>query len=300
MSTTTGATGTTFVDKAKAEFNSKRKPYWIGGFVGLILLIIIIAVAASASKKSGSTTTSSSSSASSSSGGGTSNTPASAIVSQSFDATTSLAALSPTWTTVFPSCNSGVGTNALDNTVSFSGTSSLKTTGGSTFCDHIFLSTSLASVTGDLFVRFRIRLSAAIGSGHVTFLAMTDSLTGKNVRMGGQSGVFMFNREVDDQTLPILSPTGIGLSVSPQANTWYCFEFAFQYVNGKTNLTTWINGNRIDGLSTGNTAIDANWTPVTKYSLNQDLKLGFEDYGSGTAVVTWFDDVVVSSSRIGC
>jgi hypothetical protein len=291
----TGVTNNdSWVDKVKAEVNGKRKKFYIAGFAGLILFIIIISVAAGSAKKNSSATTASAN------GNQQSSTPANAIVSQSFDSVTSLAALSPTWTTTYAPCQPGAGKNSLDNTVSFSGTNSLLTNGGANFCDHVFLSSSLAAVTGDLFVRFRIRLSTALPSGHMTFLAMTDSLTGKNVRMGGQSGVFMFNRETDDATLPTLSPTGISLSVTPQANTWYCVEFAFQAVNGKTNLTTWINGNRIEGLSTGNTAIDSGWTTVTSYKLNQDIKFGFEDYGGATVFNTWFDDIVVHSQRIGC
>jgi LysM repeat protein len=234
-------------------------------------------------------------SSSGSSGGSSSG---SIVLSQSFDSASSISALSPTWKISYPDC-SGSSTASIDNSMSTSSPNSLKIVGINGYCNHIFLGTDLSSlISGDLYVRFRIRFSQALGSGHVSFLTVRDSISGKNLRMGGQAGIMMWNRESDDATLPSLSPQGIALSFPPAINTWYCIEFSLVNTGGKTILTTWANGQKVVGMSVGNTEADNQWTRVSNYKPT-DLKLGFEGY-SGLDTNIWFDDLLVSSKPIGC
>eukprot|EP00475_Leptophrys_vorax_P027353 TRINITY_DN3901_c0_g1_i1.p1 TRINITY_DN3901_c0_g1~~TRINITY_DN3901_c0_g1_i1.p1 ORF type:complete len:399 (-),score=98.92 TRINITY_DN3901_c0_g1_i1:36-1232(-) len=220
------------------------------------------------------------------------------VLAQNFDSVSSVSSLSPTWNLVYPDC-SGQSTASIDKSVSVSSPNSLLVAGINGYCNHIFLASDLSSlISGDLYVRFNIRFSQPLGSGHVSFVTVKDSVSGKNLRMGGQAGIMMWNRESDDATLPNLSPQGIALSFSPAVNTWYCMEFALANSGGKTILTTWANGVRVDGMSVGNTVADSQWTKINSYK-PLDLKVGFEGY-SGSSTNIWYDDIQVSASRIGC
>jgi hypothetical protein len=92
---------------------------------------------------------------------------------------------------------------------------------------------------------------------------MPDSAQGtnKHLRIGGQSKIMMYNRESDDATLPDLSPQGIATSKALPTGAWTCFEY---------HLGT-------DG----------------------GVYFGWESYG-GDVNTFWYDDIVVSSTRVGC
>lgn len=201
-----------------------------------------------------------------------------------------------------PDC-SGSGQLSVDNQQAHSGQQSLRVEGGANYCDHIFLHFGKISELGAKFyIRFYVRLQNAFGNGHVTFLSMTDnSDSGKHFRMGGQSGVFMFNRELSDATLPVLSPTGISMSVSPASNQWYCVEF--QIDEQAKALDTWINSILAAGLLIDQTPtpdIDQQWLSGSPWQPSLiDFNLGWESYGS-MANTVWFDDIAISTQRIGC
>jgi endoglucanase len=77
-------------------------------------------------------------------------------------------------------------------------------------------------------------------------------------------------------------------------------EFAVD--GSKGTADTWLNGQQIAGLhadGTKTTNVDGQWYSKTWRPKVSDLRLGWESYAGG-ADTLWFDDVVVSSSRIGC
>ncbi|MEZ4382605.1 MAG: hypothetical protein R3A79_14805 [Nannocystaceae bacterium] len=210
------------------------------------------------------------------------------------------------WEVVSPNC-SGLGALEVDGDVAYAGARSLRVDGAGGYCDHIFIANSAAveaitaeggAVYGRLFVRF----SDPLGQGHVTFLTLRDEADGgRDLRMGGQSEILMWNRESDDATLPSLSPAGIALSRAPAAGTWTCVEFMIDEDAGE--IATWVDGEEVAGLR-----VDAEPTPDVDQQWHQkamwrpslsDLKFGWESY-AGQSMTLWFDEVALAGARIGC
>jgi hypothetical protein len=151
-------------------------------------------------------------------------------------------------------------------------------------------------------VRFFVRLGGALGSGHVTFMSMLDQNdSGNYLRMGGQDGILMYNRQSDDATLPTLSPTGIGDSLVPAAPTWVCIESHVEEALG--TIDTWVDGKEIPGLVENGTAVpDVGTQWLAKGAWKPSLanvRFGWESY-AGETMTLWFDDVAVAAQRIGC
>lgn len=179
------------------------------------------------------------------------------------------------------------------------GGSSLRVDGQGGYCNHVFWSAGddvLSTFGTEVHVRFFVRFETALGEDHVTFLATHDDVSGRDLRMGGQKGVFMWNRETDDATLPELSPAGTAASAKPVPSTWHCLEVNLNRTNGA--ITTSIDGASVAGLTTGG-GFDGQWSKSANMLGPTDLRLGWESYG-GSANTVWFDDVVVSASPIGC
>lgn len=208
------------------------------------------------------------------------------------------------WTVASPNC-SGLGKLAVSDDQAHGGARSLRVDGGGGYCDHVFIAhtAALAAIGPQVYGRFHLRLDAALGDGHVTFLTLRDGndAGGKDLRMGGQSKIAMWNRESDDATLPSLSPAGIALSIAPTPQQWTCVEFMVD--QDAAALTTWIDGVEIAGLRVdGEPTPDvdqqwhnkADWKPALT-----DLKLGWESY-AGQTMVLHFDDIALAGSRIGC
>jgi hypothetical protein len=203
------------------------------------------------------------------------------------------------WTVARPSCN-GTGTLAVDDSQAHSGTRSLVIRGGATYCDHVFLASAApAALTGALYARFFVRFDDAFSDSHTTFLAFADATDGKDLRMGGQKGIFMWNRELGDATLPVLSPTGIALSVAPTADAWHCVQIAIDPAAG--SLRTSIDGVAHAGLVIDTTPdVDQQWLNGAAWHPSlQDIRFGWEAYG-GPAMTLWFDDIAFGAQPIGC
>jgi hypothetical protein len=207
------------------------------------------------------------------------------------------------WTVGAPDVT-GTGALAIDDGQHHSGARSVKVTGQGGYSNHIFFTNK--SVIGTLgpvvWGRFYVRVSDALGDGHVTFVAMTDGADGgKHLRMGGQSKILMWNRESDDATLPALSPAGIAKSEPLPTGQWLCVEFM---IDGPAGLMqTWVDGAEVPGLhldATPTPDLDeqwlrkANWRPALT-----DFALGWESY-AGQAMTLWFDDVALDAARVGC
>ncbi|KAK5116240.1 hypothetical protein LTR62_008567 [Meristemomyces frigidus] len=204
-----------------------------------------------------------------------------------------------TWPIYAPDCNQG-GTIVLDSTIAHTGKNSLKVTGGSSgYCGHIFFGTTAVPAGGNVFVRAWMRHTLPVGSNHVTFLTMPDSgLAGKHLRLSGQEGIFEYNRESDDATLPDLSPPGVNSSVGFPTSTWECLEYNLK---SDGTIETWFNGNVVTGLTVGAGFTNANsngWGTAYKPAIT-GVYFGWESY-AGSVDTVWYDDIVIASSRVGC
>jgi len=146
-------------------------------------------------------------------------------------------------------------------------------------------------------VRFFVRFGSALGQDHVTFLASHDDGSGKNLRMGGQKEVLMWNRESDDATLPDLSPDGTAASRRPAAGTWLCVGITLDRKAG--SIVTTLDGVSNDALSTGDARFEQQWNTKKGPLTVTDLRLGWESYGNASATL-WFDDLAISRTPLGC
>lgn len=122
---------------------------------------------------------------------------------------------------------------------------------------------------------------------------------GKHLRIGGQSSILMFNRESDDATLPDLSPQGIEASAPLPAGTWECFEY---HLGPDGTVETWLNDEVVEGLTS--TPGDGNenagqWQRSDVVPEISGVYFGWESYGGDTNTF-WYDDIVVSGTRVGC
>ena len=202
------------------------------------------------------------------------------------------------WSTEVRDC-SGTGTATVDTGTAHTGSRSIRVDGRSGYCNHAFVGTALDG-GGPLYVRFWVRHSTALPTGHVAFVAMEDAADGgKDLRMGGQNQALQWNRESDDATLPAQSPAGVSLSAPLPTDVWSCVEYG---IDGG-NLTTWLDGTVVEGLVADDTPtqdVDQQWRARTDWRPDlRDLRFGWESYAEGDDTL-WFDDVAVDSTRIGC
>jgi hypothetical protein len=207
------------------------------------------------------------------------------------------------WSVSTQDC-SGTGTASVDSTVAHTGSKSIRINGGAGYCNHVFIADTadMPAAGPNVFVRFWVMHSTPLPTGHVTFLAMTDAADGNtSLRLGGQNGALMWNRQSDDATLPDQSPAGVAQSTTLPVNTWECIEFEVDSTSG--HISTWVNGTSVpglteDGVPTPN--IDDQWLAQPNWRPHlTDLRLGWESYASETDTF-WFDDVALSSGPIGC
>lgn len=233
---------------------------------------------------------------------GTPRAPAATCPADAFCDSFESDALDPTrWSVISPSC-SGDGRAAIDGAIAHGGTRSLRVTASGGYCNHVFASAvATLPTTGALYGRFYVRFERALTASHVTFAALRDASEGKDLRMGGQSEILMWNRESDDATLPELSPAGVAMSVKPAIERWYCIEFMID--GARHELATWVDGTAVSGLQVegeptqdvdGQWQRKAGWMPAPS-----DAKFGWESYGAD-ANTLWFDDIALGASRFGC
>jgi len=162
----------------------------------------------------------------------------------------------------------------------------------------------MAAAAPTWYVRFWMKHTAPLPINHTTFLAMKDPAhNNTDLRLGAQNGALVWNRQSDDATLPDQSPAGVAQSITVPTGAWECVEFSVSGANGQ--IHTWYNGTQVPGLTEDGVPtsdIDDQWLGGSGSSWRPqltDLKLGWENYSNGDDTL-WFDDVVLSSSRIGC
>ncbi|HZP52780.1 cellulose-binding domain-containing protein [Actinocrinis sp.] len=255
------------------------------------------------SSPSASRSASPSASPSGSSGGGS--CPSAAVFCEGWESQTVGAAPSGRWSISTPNC-SGSSTATITGAQAHGGVKSLEIDGVGTYCNHVFAddTTDMPLASPTWYVRFWFKHTAPLPTNHTTFLAMNDSADNNtDLRLGAQNGALMWNRQSDDATLPAQSPAGVAQSVVVPTGAWECLEFSVSKTTGQ--IYTWYNGTLVPGLTEDGVPtqdIDAQWLGGSGASWRPnltDLKLGWENYSNGNDTL-WFDDVVLSTSRIGC
>jgi len=77
---------------------------------------------------------------------------------------------------------------------------------------------------------------------------------------------------------------------------------ALNITNVSGSVETWLNNATVPGLTVGKGATNPNAGQWTRSSVKPKITgayFGWESYGGDTNTM-WYDDIVVSGSRIGC
>lgn len=198
---------------------------------------------------------------------------------------------------------SGTGMAMVDASTGHTGTHSLRIQGGGGYCNHVFVRPKLLAnaLPSPLYARVFVKIMTAFTENHVTFAAIHDMREDKDLRLGGQKQVLIWNRESDDATLPELSPTGVMLSAALPPGDWHCLEWS---INPMTRaIETWLDDKPIAGLTVDaqpTPDVDTQWLRKTDWQPQPiDLRLGWESYGND-ANTLWFDDLAIGSTRLRC
>jgi len=143
-----------------------------------------------------------------------------------------------------------------------------------------------------LYVRTFIRLDAPMTAGHNTYFkaGAAGAISSNNeTRVGVMVEMLMINQPDGDRGF--LSNNNYWSDQKPgvvfPAKTWVCVEAFFDPPNSTVDV--WVNGTAVPDLKRSDWKQD----PVGT------LQFGFEKYAGPDAVI-WYDDIVISSERIGC
>lgn len=140
----------------------------------------------------------------------------------------------------------------------------------------------------------------ALPDDHITLIAMPDSVSGKHYRVGDMNKVLAFNREIDDNNLPDMSPQGILSSKSLKAGEWNCLEYHFA---ADGSVETWLEDVPIAGMTwkkgDDKNPTAAGWSRGKTVPKIQGVYFGWEGYASAVNTV-WYDDIVIGSRKAGC
>jgi len=197
-------------------------------------------------------------------------------------------------------------TITVDTAQHHSGSQSVKVvSGGSDAWGPLFSNTNaFASLTSAVYGRFWVYLNAALPSTHHAFMTLgltadeadpTKQMKGVEATCQSPSGAGLLTWNYNDSLLPDVYNFK-SMTIPPQ--TWTCFEFHTDAASG--DIEVWLNGIRLDTMSLPNDA-GAKWTgtapptPLKVYGMG----LGWMAF-NGQAMTLWFDDVALSTSRVGC
>jgi hypothetical protein len=230
------------------------------------------------------------------------------------------------WTLVGTTGCSGVGNDAaavvypitVDSTQHHSGANSVKVTGGDG-CGPVMLNTSAFAQLGggNVYGRFYIFIASTTGTFDHTVigtLGLSASTFNPNTQgtylelasegAGNPTNVFMW-QTMDSDILPDKETSGGAASTYPAASTWTCVEF---HTATTGTLETWVNGAAIAGLTfipgttTVVSGVNDQWTPISPFTPTS-FGLGWVAFSGPSTpdpYILWFDDVALSTTRIGC
>ena len=187
--------------------------------------------------------------------------------------------------------------HVIDDTVAHGGARSLR--GGAEQYPACMAHSSIAG-ENEIYARSWIRLGAASSeSGHeIGVLELGPTLADNpEVRVGVR------NNDSVCAAAPGVEVTADGVSggektscsgLALEAERWYCLEVHFARAPGSITYGVQIDGNTVVPETTYTGAVAA-WTDGPLF-----LKLGRSSYGGNNVFPVWHDDVVVSSTPVGC
>ncbi len=178
-------------------------------------------------------------------------------------------------------------------------TSALSKWSSSDVYGRFYLRLSEASTMFDHTVLMTLGLTAAGDAGLATSSQST-YLQLASEGAGNATNVFMWQTD-DGNPLPDKNAMGGAQSTYPKANTWTCVEF---HTSKSGTVEAWVDGAAVPGLTfiPGTTAVTPSvnnqWKPPSPLAPTS-IGFGWIVF-SGIPMTLWFDDIALSTSRIGC
>jgi len=195
---------------------------------------------------------------------------------------------------------SGNASALVDDTRAVSGTHSIHFVGGQ---NPAQITLALPQGTNKLYVRAQVFMTRQLGqnpgANHETLIGIrkTPGQADNEIRFGEIKGVIGTNEVPSDNISPKQDQWGKGPAVA--ANQWHCMEVQFLGDQPQNQLLAYADGELVhsvtapDQWNNGNLA--GNWM-AGKFV---EVMLGWHSF-SGIQTDVWMDDIVLSTSPIGC
>jgi len=155
------------------------------------------------------------------------------------------------------------------------------------------------SVPSHFYMRLNMKFDMPQPSGHVTYLMLADKTKMGQLRMGAQNGGMIWNYDTNDTILPDYNAAA--MSLKPPANEWHCFEFEIDgtaplmraWMDGKESMQMLLDATPTAGIDDRWMSAMPGWKPsITNFAFGAGYPAG--------SITTWYDDIAISGSPIGC
>jgi hypothetical protein len=172
---------------------------------------------------------------------------------------------------------------------------------------------ALASGMTKLYVRAWFYMTRKLGqqtdmsANHESLVVLrrVSGMASDEVRFGEIKGTVGVNEVPSDNIAPIMDKWHQATGPLVAANTWACIEVAFLADSSPNTLRSWQNGSTLfDVTSVGtdqwqNGTMPADWLAKKFAGTPAEIVLGWQSFSSAANDV-WMDDLVLSTSPIGC
>jgi hypothetical protein len=205
---------------------------------------------------------------------------------------------------------SGMTLALVDTTQKHGGTKAVHFHGGSSPAQLV---KALDAGMTKLYIRVWVYMTRKLGqqtnnsANHETLIALR-SMTGfasNEVRFGEIKGAVGVNEVPTDNISPTMDQWHQATGPVVPADTWVCLEVAFLADSSPNLLKSWLNGTllyEVTGAGTDqwqNGAMPATWVANHFGGTPSEIVIGWQSFSDATNDV-WMDDLVLSTSPIGC
>ena len=190
----------------------------------------------------------------------------------------------------------------VDDSKAHSGKNSMNFHGGA---NPAMITKALPMGTNKLYVRGWFFMSRSLGAtastsaNHETMIGIRgESGSASNeVRFGEIKGALGTNEVPSDNISPKMDLWNKGPTIP--GNTWVCIEVAFIGDKTPNELHAWHNGTEVHSITAGNQWQNGTMPDTWLNGKFVEVILGWHSFSSSTADI-WLDDLVLSTSPIGC
>jgi hypothetical protein len=161
------------------------------------------------------------------------------------------------------------------------------------------MGTNKLYVRGWFFMSRSLGATASTSANHETMIGIRgESGSASNeVRFGEIKGALGTNEVPSDNISPKMDLWNKGPTIP--GNTWVCIEVAFIGDKTPNELHAWHNGTEVHSITAGNQWQNGTMPDTWLNGKFVEVILGWHSFSSSTADI-WLDDLVLSTSPIGC